>query len=151
MCHSRWILFKLAPLLFITYINDLLNFLSSCLIFLYADDTKCSKSVSSSLDCADLQNDLTTLSQWSSMSELCFNANKCWHLHSYNSVTSYTSNYQLNNLPISSADFFRDLGIIFSDDLSWNKHYKAILTRAYNQLNLIWRTFFSASSVRAKD
>ena len=37
-----------------------------------------------------------------------------------------------------SVDCFRDLGIIFSNNLSWNEHYKPIqLGPIYDQLNLI--------------
>ena len=107
----------LGPLLFTIYISDLPDFLSSCLTFLFADDTKCSKSVSSSLDCIELQNNLDTFTQWSSMSELSFNASKCRHLHFYKSATIFTSNYHLNGLPIPSTDYFQDLGVVFSGNL----------------------------------
>ena len=41
---------------------------------------------------------------------------------------------------ISHQDSHKDLGIIISEDLSWNKHYSFIIVRAYKILGLIRRT-----------
>jgi len=38
---------------------------------------------------------------------------------------------------ISQQDSHKDLGIIISEDLSWNKHYSFIIARAYKILGLI--------------
>lgn len=45
---------------------------------------------------------------------------------------------------------FRDLGLIFSDNLSWSDHYKVIFKSAYGQLNLIKRTFSNACPLFVK-
>ena len=34
-----------------------------------------------------------------------------------------------------------DLGITFSEDLSWEKHHNTIIARAYRSLGLIQKTF----------
>ena len=65
-----------------------------------------------------IQNDLNTLTQWSLMSKLCFNASKCWHLQFYTLATSFTSNYYLNGSPIPSTDQIQGLGVMFSGNLS---------------------------------
>ena len=62
----------LGPLLFALYINDLPNCLSSALPFIYADDTKCIKSISSFDDIQRMQDDLDAISHWSSNFELFF-------------------------------------------------------------------------------
>ena len=51
----------MGPLLFILYMNDLPSSLSSCYSFLYANDTKCSKDISSVNDCSLFQMDLHSL------------------------------------------------------------------------------------------
>ena len=57
---------------------------------------------------------------------------------------------ELCQTEISSQDHCKDLGIIFSSDLSWSHHYNRISAKAYRQLGLIRRTFSSSVSVRAK-
>ena len=49
----------------------------------------------------------------------------------------------MNNTPIPKVESHKDLGLIFSEDLTWNRHYKFIIPRAYKILGLIRRTFAS--------
>ena len=58
--------------------------------------------------------------------------------------------YILNNSIIPHVSNGRDLGVIFSETLSWTDHYKLISQRAYSQLNLLKRVFAEAcpSSVK---
>ena len=60
----------LGPLLFVLYINNLPDCLSLTLPFIYADDTKCIKTISSSDDIQLMQSNLDAISQWSSETEL---------------------------------------------------------------------------------
>ena len=50
----------LGPLLFLVYINDL-SVISSSNTFIFADDTKCFKTIKTKLDIQLLQKDLTSL------------------------------------------------------------------------------------------
>ena len=54
--------------------------------------------------------------------------------------------YTISDTFIPRSDSHKDLGIALSVDLSWNKHYKTITTRAYKVLGLIHRTFSSCHS-----
>ena len=141
----------LGPLLFIVYINDLPSFLSSSQALLFADDTKCFRTILSSSDSSLLQADLDQLSSWSSLNSLSFNISKC-HLLRFRkgSTCLIDTTYHLSGLPLTSVNQCKDLGIIFSSDLSWSHHYKMISSRAYCRLGLIRRIFSSRAPVRTK-
>ena len=51
----------LGQLLFLIFINDLPNYISSSMIWLFADDAKCLMPISSMADCLCLQSDLICL------------------------------------------------------------------------------------------
>ena len=66
----------LGPCLFLTYINDLPNCVSSN-VRLFADDTTMYKVVSGSGDQVTLQQDLQRLSEWEDNWEMLFHPAKC--------------------------------------------------------------------------
>ena len=140
----------LGPLLFTVYINDLPSFisLSSCLLF--ADDTKLSKAVSSRLDCTHLQKDINALQQWSILSGLNFNVAKTFLLSFCSRSHQLSVDYTLNNSIIPKVTTAKDLGILFSENLSWSDHYNLISKNAYSQLSLIKRSFSSACPLSVK-
>ena len=61
-----------------------------------------------------------------------------------------TTTYQLDNDPIASQNFCKDLGNMFSTDLSWSQHYQKITSHAYRQLGLIRRCFSPSIPVEVK-
>ena len=65
----------LGPLLFLVYINDLPVCVSNSSLLLFADDTKCSKSIINLTDASLLQNDLDGISVWSINSGTCSSMN----------------------------------------------------------------------------
>ena len=71
----------LDPLLFIIYINDLPLVIQHSAILLFANDTKCAKSVASQSEYQQLQNDLDSLNSWSHTWILPFIENKFRVLH----------------------------------------------------------------------
>ena len=70
----------LGPLLFLIYINDIPDIIKFCLLFLFADDTKCIKTISSPLDSLKLQEDLNNLNLWSTHWNLLFGLSKIFLL-----------------------------------------------------------------------
>ena len=135
----------LGPLLFAIYVNDLPSVVSHSISFLFADDTKCIKSIVSDNDRCQFQEDLSTLNSWSQRWHLHFNSSKFrliqFHLNTASS--SNTHSYIINGQTIESSTSHKDLGIFLIDTLNWEEHYHCISLRAYKQLDLLWRTFCS--------
>ena len=88
----------LGPLLFAIFINDLPNCVSSSILYLFADDTKCLKVMSNPTDIQCLQQDLNNLSNWSDINKLLFNESKSTHLHFGKEFGSHTSVADLGGL-----------------------------------------------------
>ena len=68
-----------APLLFLLYINDIIEPIKST-IRLYADDILMYRVIDSVDDHYNLQRDLTSLKNWSDTWQMKFNPAKCVHL-----------------------------------------------------------------------
>lgn len=130
----------LGPLLFILYINDLPDVLKSALAFIFADDTKCLKSIHNPDDVYLLQEDINALLQWSIQSNLIFSSPKCAILHFWGNPSEYCD-YYLDNIKIDGKDTIKDLGILITTDLTWTTHHNQIVSKAYRVLGLIRRSF----------
>ena len=140
----------LGPLLFLIYVNDLPLSINSSSLLLFADDTKCLKSIDCLHDCDLLQNDLSLLSDWSLKWKLLFNVSKCVNLTFSLSHDPIVHPYFINDKEILSKDCHKDLGVFIAGDLSWSVHYDHICSRAYKMLGLLRRVFCRANTIIAK-
>ncbi len=70
----------LGPLLFLVYMNDLPALVKQSTIYMFADDVKCVRPIWCYSDCELLQNDLDSMSCWSTSWKLIFKVSKCTHL-----------------------------------------------------------------------
>ena len=131
----------LDPLPFIIYVNDLPSIVSYSKTFIFADDTKCSKSIMSDSDHQLLQEDLNSLSQWSREWKLLFNESKFRLLQFRSSAVRSVRTYNICGQNIEPSTCHKDLGILLTDLLTWEEHYNYISSRAYKQLGLLKRTF----------
>ena len=137
----------LGPLFFILYINDLLACSLHSSLLLYADDSKCSKSIASASDCLLLQEDLDRVSDWSVSSHLNFNYQKTFVVrYRCPRVSPISFDYHFGGSTVPSKDSCRDLGITFQNDLLWSAQVKTVLSKAYKTLSLLRRTFRAAST-----
>ena len=139
----------LGPLLFSIFINDIPSSFKHSIHFLFADDTKSLKAIHSSKDIEDLQADLDSVSFWSTNWKLFFNENKFVHLCYWAGSPDVTPTYTINGRVIGHKTQHKDLGILFTSDLSWSQHYQLITSKAYKTLGLLRRTF-TGNSTQAK-
>ena len=139
----------LGPLLFGIFINDLPSSVVHSIPYLYADDTKCLNAICSSADTVNLQSDLDRVSSWSLRWKLLFNENKFVHIRFSSTYSINTATYKINNREIDRRMHHKDLGIIYSYNLTWSEHYDHIIVKAYNTLGLLRRTF-KINNIQAK-
>jgi len=132
----------LGPLLFLVYINDMSSYFHQSQLLKFADDTKYFHHISTVSDHNTLQEDITALFTWSRNSDLNFNLSKFVHLFKCKLDTTYT----MSDTCIPRTDSHKDLGLILSEDLSWDKHYKIITAHAYKVLRLICHTLLPCHS-----
>ena len=120
----------LGPLLFILFINDLEQVVTSSTVSFFADDTRVSKQISCYEDCMLLQDDLYKILDWSRRNNMKLHEQKFELLnHLHNSKSSiYELPFVVENLryKVSSEEILypvenvRDLGVQVSNDLRWS-------------------------------
>jgi len=113
---------RLGPLLFLIFINDLPSVIISHL-FEFADDTKCFRKILSMLDIELLQKDLNSLFDWSVDNLLSFNLAKFVFMSFHH---KFNSSYNISGNTITESSSCKDLGIVFTNSLSWENHYEMI-------------------------
>ena len=129
----------LGPILFLSYINDIVDSVSSK-IQLFADDRKIFRELCNpSLDEQYLQTDLNNLGKWAKKWQLRFNEEKCEAMRITHSRDKSNTNYKLG-MVLKDVKSFKDLGITISKDLTWSEHISTIVNKANQVLGLIRRT-----------
>ena len=135
----------LGPLLFVLYINDLPEVVRA-ILYLFADDTKLLKAVTSRQDSILLQNDINALEEWSRIWLLRFHPKKCHvlTLGKFDNIR-HAHPYQLGDTMLEHVFSEKDLGVIFNSDLSFEEHILAQVRKANSMVGLIKRSFFHLS------
>jgi len=113
----------LGPLLFISYINDMPETVSS-FIYMYADDTKVVREVTTARDCEELQADLDSIQHWSEKWQMKFNSSKCkiMHLGHSNNRAEYTMNDNGIEISLEVISKEKDLAVWMDDRLKFSTH-----------------------------
>ena len=127
----------LGPLLFLVYINDIVNDID-CNIKLYADDTSLFIVVEDEYAAASkLNSDIETINNWSVQWLVNFNAKKTEAMTvSKKSVKPHHPPLYMNDDMISEVESHKHLGLIFHEDGSWHFHVNKIIEKITPRLNL---------------
>ena len=128
----------LAPLLFLLYVNDLPNHLSSG-VKIFADDSKLYRSVSLPADPSTLQKDLDAAVCWADEWQLTFNAAKCKVLHIGRLNRHHV--YTLNGAALEETEAEKDLGVYMDPNLKFRRQAAAAVSKASQVLAVIRRSF----------
>ena len=131
----------LGPLLFVIYINDLPECVTSDL-YLFADDTKILKHITSEEDALRLQSDIDSLEKWSQKWLLRFHPEKCHVLtlgEFYN--IRHTQRYTLNGQELEHVFDEKDLGVKIDSALRFEEHISEKVKKANAMVGLIRRSF----------
>ena len=138
----------LGPLLFVLYINDLRDRLKNQ-VKLYAADSKILAVIKDWEDSTNLQKDLSSICEWSNDWLMQLNVSKCKVMHFGRSNPKF--DYYLKdseNLTqcLEKTKREKDLGVIFTSDLSWKDHILEITARSNRILGSLKKAFVSRDS-----
>ena len=131
----------LGPLLFLVFINDLPDNVSSN-VRLFADDCLLYRRINTPEDTNILQQDLRHLEEWEAKWQMSFNPQKCEILRVTNKVKHViNSSYSLHGTDLHFTNNAKYLGVTINSKLKWKPHIdimckKANSTRGFIQRNL---------------
>ena len=130
----------LGPLLFLIYINDLPDGITST-IYMYADDTKLYREIKSPDDHQILQNDLSKLCTWSKKWLLKFHPKKCSCLTIGKKLESLSYSYDLSSHIIEQVKSIKDIGVTMDSELSFDEHINIKIDTANKIVGIIRRSY----------
>jgi len=119
----------LGPCLFLYYINDIAEGLSST-VRLFADDTTIYMVVRNDRDAEALQKDLDLLCEWEDKCMMEFHPDKCEILSITRKKSPVIYPYQIHGQRLKHSDYAKYLGVNISKDMRWNQHIDMITAKA---------------------
>ena len=135
----------LGPTLFLIFINDLPEYVSSS-VRLFADDCVLYREIRNVQDAIILQNDLKALHHWEQQWLMKDNAGKCFILNITRKRNPKLNKYYLHNTVLQTVKNTTYLGIEISNDLSWTPHIDKITKKANKSLGFIKRNIKTNNS-----
>ena len=128
----------LGPMLFLIYINDIVQEIDSS-IKLFADDTTLYLIIEDPIRAANLMdNDLDKVQNWADKWLVKFNPNKTEEmLFSRKNIQIDHPKLTMNNVEIQRVNFHKHLGLNFNSDCSWHEHIIEITTKAWKRIHLL--------------
>ncbi len=133
---------KLGPLLFLLYIEGIVAAVP-CTVFirLYADDIKLIYIFKKTMQPIEMQSAIVNCVSWLVDRDLVLQAAKCQVFHLGHGNPSYQ--YTVSGQYVPSAEFVRDLGVLFDKELKFSRHCSVLANKASSVANMILRVFSS--------
>ena len=135
----------LGPLLFLVYVNDLPNQVSSHMR-LFADDCIIYRRIRSLEDTRALQEDVDSLCHWEDKWQMGFNYSKCYAMRVTHKARPICGHYRMGDNLLEEVDHYPYLGVELASDLSWNKHIARVSSKANRILGLLKRNLRGCDS-----
>jgi len=132
----------LGPILFLSYINDLVDSCGSyCDTYIFAYNAKFYRHTECPEDQKFLQLAINALHHWSKKWLLSLNSNKC-HVVSYGRTIDTSTVYTIMDknqqaVPLARLDKTKDIGVYFDIKLDFKDHMHEKINKAYMMLGLI--------------
>ena len=135
----------LGPLLFLVYVNDLVDDLQTT-PYLFADDTSLLATINPRdpvSTFSDINNDLCTLSNWANQWRVTFNASKTvYMIISNKSRAPRYPDLFLHGEKLTKVTSHKHLGVTLTSNMTWNLHIDAALKKAASRLSNIRKIRF---------
>ena len=141
----------LGPLLFLVYINDLVEAIQQSKISSFADDTKISRAIEYCKDLALLQSDLDQVIKWSIENNMDLHEDKfeviSYKINSSSSLKELPFSYCLHTYETSDGNdiapspLVKDLGVNLTPDCKWTTHINIIANNAKKMASWVLGTF----------
>ena len=140
----------LGPVLFLLFINDLLDNIRSS-IRLFANDCVLYRNIHSLQDCLTLQEELTSLGLWEADWQMKFNVAKCHSMrvtrHQHHKQILF--DYSLHNQTLENVKSAKYVGITITDSMDWGQHVSEISSKATKTLGFLRRNLAFAPTCRS--
>ena len=130
----------LGPILFLLYINDIVNVSDMLFTILFADDSSIFVHGKNPDELVQLINkELQNLVIWLNANKLSLNVDKTNYMFFSlsNQKLRYSSNVMINNVNVTKVSHIKFLGIIIDSQLKWTNHVQYIRSKISKGLGIL--------------
>ena len=132
----------LGPLLFLIYINDIVNSSPILSFILYADDTNILLSHRNLDELISIMNlELKNVSSWFKCNKLSLNISKTHFIHfqTTHRNDNFAQDISIDNVPIDKKEYVKFLGITIDKHLSWSQHVSNISPSIAKGIGILYK------------
>ena len=132
----------LGPLLFLIYINDIVNSSPILSFILFADDTNILLSHNNLRELINIMNlELNNVSLWFKSNKLSLNISKTHFMHFQTTRRNVTlsQNIIIDNIPLNQEEYVKFLGITIDKHLSWGQHINNVSSSIAKGIGILYK------------